>query len=50
MDKIIEFFNDLEERFYIKNEKNAQFKSSSNLKLYERAQILKMLIKRRQTS
>ena len=50
MDKIIAFFNDLEERFYTKNAKNSQFKSSSNLKLYERAQILKMLIKRRQTS
>ena len=50
MDKIISFFNELEESFFAKNTKNAQFKNVSNLKLYERAQILKMVIKRRQTS
>ena len=47
MDKIISFFNDLEESIFAKN---AHFKTSSEFKLYERAQILKMVIKRRQTS
>ena len=47
MDKIISFFNNLEESIFAKN---AQMKNSSNLKLYERAQVLKMVIKRRQTS
>ena len=47
MDKIISFFNNLEESIFAKN---AQMKNSSNLKLYERAQVLKMIIKRRQSS
>ena len=47
MDKIISFFNNLEESIFAKN---AQMKNASNLKLYERAQVLKMVIKRRQTS
>ena len=47
MDKIISFFNNLEEGIFARN---AQMKNSSNFKLYERAQVLKMVIKRRQTS
>ena len=47
MDKIISFFNSLEEGIFARN---AQMKNSSNFKLYERAQVLKMVIKRRQTS
>ncbi len=50
MDKIIKFFNDLEENLFSKNAENEKFKNSSNLKLFERAQVLKMVIKRRQTS
>ena len=50
MDKIISFFNDLEESIFTKNAKNSQLDNSSNLKLFERAQLLKMVIKRRQSS
>ena len=50
MDKIISFFNDLEESIFAKNAKNSQLDNSSNLKLFERAQLLKMVIKRRQSS
>jgi hypothetical protein len=50
MDKIITFFNDLEENLFAKNAESEKFKNSSNLKLFERAQVLKMVIKRRQTS
>ena len=47
MDKIISFFNNLEEGIFAKN---IQPKSATEFKLYERAQNLKNIIKRRQTS
>ena len=47
MDKIISFFNNLEEGVFAQN---CQPKSASEFKLYERTQILKNIIKRRQTS
>ena len=50
MDKIISFFNDLEESIFTKHAKNSQLENSSSLKLFERAQVLKMVIKRRQSS
>ena len=50
MDKIITFFNDLEENLFAKSAESEKFKNNSNLKLFEKAQVLKMVIKRRQTS
>ena len=47
MDKIIEFFNNLEENIF---SKTAQPKNSTQFKLYERTQALKTIIKRRQIS
>ena len=47
MDKIIEFFNNLEENIF---SKNAQPKNSTQFKLYERTQALRTIIKRRQIS
>ena len=47
MDKIIAFFNNLEEGLFAQN---SQPKSATEFKLYERTQILKNIIKRRQSS
>ena len=47
MDKIISFFNNLEEGVFAQN---SQPKSATEFKLYERSQALKNIIKRRQTS
>ena len=47
MDKIISFFNNLEEGIFAQN---SQPKSPTEFKLYERSQTLKNIIKRRQTS
>ena len=47
MDKIIEFFNNLEENIFAKDSKP---KSAAQFKLYERTQTIKTLIKRRKIS
>ena len=47
IDKIIEFFNNLEENIF---SRNLLTKNSSEFKLYERTQAIKSIIKRRQMS
>ena len=47
MDKIIEFFNNLEDKIF---SKNLQPKDSKQFKLYERTQAIKSIIRRRQIS